>query len=59
MLTPRDCRKKSKGIVGAWNYACRCDRLRMPPDTAPELLTSVLHHHCRVPFHMLPDYLQR
>ena len=52
-------REKPKGMVGAWNYACPCDRLRMPPDTAPELLTSVLHHHCRVPFHMLPDYLQR
>ena len=59
MLTPRDGRKEPKGIVGAWSYACPCDRSRMPLDTAPELLTFVLHHHCRIPFHVLPDYLRR
>ncbi len=59
MLTPRDGRKGPKGIVGAWSYAGPCDRSRMPLDTAPELLAFVLHHHCRMPFHMLPDYLLR
>ncbi len=59
MRTPRDGRKEPKGIVEAWSYACPCDRSRMPLDTAPELLTFVLHHHCRIPFHMLPDYLRR
>ena len=43
MLTPRDGRQEPKGIVGAWRYACPCDRSRMPLDTAPELLTFVLH----------------
>ena len=43
MLTPRDGRQEPKGIAGAWRYACPCDRSRMSLDTAPELLTFVLH----------------
>lgn len=57
MLSPRDGRTQTTGIVGAWCYPY--DRSRMPFDMAPELLTFVLHHHCRVPFHMLPEYLRR
>ncbi len=57
MPTPRDGGTEPKGIVGVWSYACPFDRSHMPLDTAPELLTFVLHHHCRIPCHMLRDHL--
>ena len=59
MLTPRDGRKEPKGIVGAWSYACPYDRSRIPIDTAPELLTSVVHRHRPIPCHIPRDHRQR
>lgn len=57
MVTLRDGRTQPTGIDKAWCHFY--DRSRMALDTAPEMFTFVLHHHCRIPFHMLPEYLQR
>ncbi len=58
MLTPQDRRKEPKGIVGAWNYACPCNRPQMPFDVGPVLLTSVPHQYRRTRFLTVPEHFE-